>query len=75
MLKNLIEYLFTNAKEIWHRLKLKHKGTTKIKESTFVLMHKYELVKMKDSETISETCSLDIVSGIRALGENILVTN
>lgn len=78
MMKNLIEYLLTkcqgNLASSW--VETRGQGTTKIKEAKIILLvHKHELFKMKDSETISETCSLDIVSDPKALGENIPMSN
>ena len=44
----------TLAKEIWDRLEVTHEGTNQVKESKIsILVHKYELFKMKQNETIS----------------------
>ena len=41
------------AKEIWDKLEVTHEGTSQVKESKIsILVHKYELFKMKISEII-----------------------
>ena len=45
----------TSAHQIWHTLQVTHEGTNKLKESTIsVLVHKFEIFKMEENETISE---------------------
>ena len=59
-----------SAKEIWDRLEVTHKGTNQVKESKInLLMHDYELFKMKPTETISEmfTHFTDIINGLKNL--------
>ena len=42
------------SKEIWDRLEVTHEGTNQVKESKIsLLVHNYELFKMKEEETIS----------------------
>ncbi|MFA1236654.1 hypothetical protein, partial [Klebsiella pneumoniae] len=61
----------TTAHEIWHTLLVTHEGTSKVKESKIAsLVHKFELFRMKPSETISDmiTRMTDITNSIKALG-------
>ncbi|XP_020253643.1 uncharacterized protein LOC109830695 [Asparagus officinalis] len=45
----------TSAYDIWYTLEVTHEGTNKVKESKiFVLVHKLELFRMKENETIGE---------------------
>ena len=45
----------TSAHQIWHTLQVTHEGTSKVKESKiYVLVHRFELFKMEENETISE---------------------
>ena len=44
-----------SAKEILDRLEITHKGTNQVKESKInILVHNYELFKMKSDESITE---------------------
>ena len=61
-----------SAKEIWILLEVTHEGINQVKESKInLLIHSYELVFMKDKETIVEmiTRFTDIVNGLEALGK------
>ena len=43
------------AKEIWNKLEVTHEGTSQVKESKInILVHKYELFKIKINEIITE---------------------
>ena len=62
----------TSANQIWHILQVIHEGTNKVKESKiFVLIHRFELFKMKENETISEmvTRFTDITNSLVSLGK------
>ena len=62
----------TSANQIWHTLQVTHEGTNKVKESKFsVLVHRFELFKMKKNETISEmvTRFTDITNSLASLGK------
>ena len=53
-----------SAKEIWDRLQVTHEGTNQVKESKInMLVHKYELFKMKHDELITKifTYFMDII--------------
>ena len=44
----------TSIKKIWNRLEVTHEGTSQVKESKIsILVHKYELFKIEQNETIS----------------------
>ena len=44
-----------SAHQIWHTLQVTHEGTNKVKKSKVsFLVHKFELFKMKENETIFE---------------------
>jgi len=44
-----------SSNQLWLILQVTHKGTNKVKESKIsVLVHKFELFKMKENETIAE---------------------
>ena len=61
-----------SAKKIWRLLEITHEGTNQVKESKInLLVHSYELLFMKDNETIVEmiTRFIDIVNGLEALGK------
>ncbi|XP_038989467.1 uncharacterized protein LOC120113034, partial [Phoenix dactylifera] len=63
----------SSAKKIWDRLEVTHEGTNQVKESKVnILVHKYELFKMKPNETI--TCMFtrftDIINGLKSLGKS-----
>ena len=62
----------TSAHQIWHTLEVIHEETNKVKESKFsILVHMFELFKMKDKETIMEmfTRFTDITNSLIALGK------
>ena len=63
----------TSANQIWHTLQVTHEGTNKIKESKIsVLVHRFELFKMEENETISEmvTRFTDITNSLDPLERN-----
>lgn len=63
----------SSAKEIWHKLEVTHEGTSQVKESKIcMLVHNYELFKMKSDESISEmfTRFTDIINGLKSLGKS-----
>jgi len=58
--------------QIWQILQITHEGTNKIKESKIsILIHKLELFKMKENETIAEmdTRFTDITNSLASLGK------
>ena len=62
----------TSAKEIWENLKLIYEGNNQVKETKAnLLVHKYELFKMKPKESISEMFARlsEITNGLKALGK------
>ena len=61
-----------SAKEIWRLLEITHEGTNQVKESKInLLVHNYEWLSMKESETIVEmiTRFTNIVNGLEILGK------
>lgn len=61
------------AKEIWDKLIATHEGNSQVKESKIdILVHNYELFKMKPGESISDmfTRFTDIVNGLKSLGKS-----
>jgi len=61
-----------SANQIWQILQVTHEGTNKVKESkTSVLVHRFELFKMKENETIIEmvTRFTDITNFLASLGK------
>ena len=59
--------------DIWHTLEVTHEGTSRVKESKInLLVHSYELFRMKSSETIGDmyTRFMDIVNGLKGLGKS-----
>ena len=63
----------TSANQIWHTLQVTHEGTNKVKESKIsVLVHRFEVFKMKENETISEmvTRFTDITNSLNPLERN-----
>ena len=59
-----------SAKEIWDRLDVTHEGTNQVKESKInILVHNYELFKIKSDESIIEmfTRFIDIINGLKSL--------
>ena len=61
-----------SANQIWQTLQVTHEGTNKVKESKIsILIHRFELFKMKENETISEmvTRFTDIINSLVALGK------
>ena len=62
----------TSANQIWHTLRVTYEGTNKVKESKIVvLVHRFELFKMMENETISEmiTRFTDITNFLASLGK------
>ena len=62
----------TSAYQIWHTLEVTHEGTSKVKDSKiFVLVHRFEMFKMNEKETIGEmfTRFTDIINSLIALGK------
>ena len=58
--------------DIWHTLEVTHEGTSRVKESKInLLVHSYELFRMKPSETIGDmyTRFTDVVNGLKGLGK------
>ena len=61
-----------SAKKIWDRLEVTHEGTNQVKESKInMLVHKYELFKIKPTESITciYTRFIDIVNNLKNLGK------
>ena len=62
----------TSAKEMWKNLKLIYEGNNQVKETKAnLLVHEYELFKMKPEESISKMFArlLEITNGLKALGK------
>ncbi|XP_028110995.1 uncharacterized protein LOC114309454 [Camellia sinensis] len=62
----------TLVKEIWNKLIVTHEGTTQVKESRVsLLVHNYDLFKMKPDENISQmfTHFTDIINSLKSLGK------
>jgi len=62
----------TSTNQIWHTLQVTHEGTNKVKKSKIsILVHRFELFKMKENETISEmvTRFTDITNSLASLGK------
>ena len=60
----------SSANQIWHILQVTHEGANKVKESKIsVLVHRFELFKMMENETISEmiTRFTDITNSLASL--------
>ena len=60
------------AKQIWDKLQVAHEGTNQVKENKIsMLVHNYELLKMKPDENISSmfTRFTDIINGLKSLGK------
>ena len=71
---HLIEYsrvsMCTSAKEMWENLKLIYEGNSQVKETKAnLLVHEYELFKMKPKESISKMFArlTKITNGLKAL--------
>jgi len=61
-----------SANQIWQILQVTHEGTNKVKESKIsVRVHRFELYKMKEHETISEmiTRFTDITNSLASHGK------
>ena len=59
--------------DIWHILKITHEGTNRVKESKInLLVHTYELFRMKPSETIGDmyTWFTDVINSLKVLGKS-----
>ena len=62
----------SSSYQIWHTLEVTHEGTSKVKDSKIsVLVHRFEMFKMNDKETIGEmfTRFTDIINSLIALGK------
>lgn len=60
------------TKDIWSTLEVTHEGTNQVKESKIsMLVHKYELFKMKHDESIKQmyTHFTDIINDLSSLGK------
>ena len=60
------------AHDIWHTIEFAYEGTSQVKENkASLLVHQYELFKMKPHESIQEMfdCFNDIINGLKALGK------
>ena len=60
------------AHDIWHTLEITYEGTSQVKENkASLLVHQYELFKMKPPESIQEMFDRfnDIINGLKALGK------
>ena len=63
----------STAHEIWRILEVTYEGTSQVKENKVsLLVHKYELFKMKEGEGIQEMFDRfnDILNGLKALGKS-----
>ena len=59
--------------EAWHTLEVTHEGTNQVKETKInMLVHKYELFKMKQDESIGDmfTRFNEITNALQSLGKN-----
>ena len=66
----------TSAKEIWDMLVVTYKGKSQVKETKIsILMHQYEMFKMKNDENINEmfTRFTLITSSLNSLGKLLLM--
>ena len=62
----------TSVKEIWDKLVVTYEGTSQVKETKInILMHQYEMFKMKKEENINEmfTRFTLITNSLNALGK------
>ena len=60
------------AKDLWNTLEVTHEGTNQVKKSKIsILVHKYELFKMKHDESIKQmyTRFTDIINDLSSLGK------
>ena len=65
-------FMRSSAKEMWDNVKLIYEGTSKVKAMKVnILVHEYELFRMKLKETISEmfTHFTSITIGLKVLGK------
>ena len=63
----------SNAQEIWQTLEVAYEGTSQVKENKIsLLVHKYELFKMEEDESIQEMFDRfnDILNGLKSLGKS-----
>ena len=68
----------TSENQIWQILQVTHEGTNKVKESKIsILVHRFELFKMKENETIAEmvTRFTDITNSLIVLGKEYTQVN
>ena len=59
-----------SAKKIWNRLEVPHEGTIQVKKSKInILVHNYELFKMKSDESITKMFIrfTDIINDLKSL--------
>ena len=62
----------STTNKIWHTLLVTHESTSKVKESKIAsLVHKFELFKMKQNESISDmiTRMTNITNTLKSLGK------
>ena len=62
----------SSAKEMWDNLKLIYEGTSEVKATKAnILVHEYEMFRMKPEETISEMFArfTAITNGLKGLGK------
>ena len=70
--------MFSSTKEMWDNLKLIYEGTSEVKViKANILVHKYELFRMKPEEIISKMIAhfTSITNGLKALGKEYSNTN
>ena len=63
---------YATAKKIWDRLEVTHEDTNQVKETKInMLVHKYELFRMKSNETITDmfTRFTDNINNLKNLGK------
>ena len=62
----------TSTKEIWDNFEITHEGTNQVKESKInLLIHKYEIFKIEQHESISDIFSkfINIINALNGLGK------
>ena len=65
----------SNAQEIWQTLEVAYEGTSQVKENKIsLLVHKYELFKMEEDESIQEMFDRfnDILNCLKSLGKSYI---
>ena len=71
-------FVYTSAKEIWDTLEVTYEKTNQVKESRInMLVHKYELFKMKPTESITNmfTRFTNIVNSLKSLAKDYTNSN